>query len=597
MVETELWYGTDGPIDSEIVIVGESWGAEEAKEKKPFVGSSGTELNRMLDECGIDRRKVLVTNMVAQRPHQNETFRLFLPRDSKPTKIFGLAPAPETIAEIRRLYRQLTAFPRKLVITTGNWSFWALSKQTKASILREANNRKIPLELQTWAPSGIMDWRGSMWYCEPHEEFISDPTQRTVLEKTKLLPIIHPAAIMRAWYNRAPTVHDLKTRVPLALCDNWRPRHPAITLAPPSFTQCVQRLQLWLDQANRGVKIRLANDIETIRKLFISCCGFADSTNFAMSIPFVRRDNPDGSFESYWTPVQEAEIVGLIRRVLSHPNIHIIGQNYIYDTQYIQHWWGVTPVPESDTMLVQNVLFPGTPKTLDYLSSLYCQYHWYWKEDSKDWDRLGDLQRLLDYNCEDNLRTWEIDESQQQYIDLVGQRPQVDFKMRTNSLCLRMMNRGVRIDKSKRGQLVLDLETARTDIYKELVEIVPQELVSPNHKTPWYRSSQQTRELFYNILGLRVVNHRKTGQPTVGKEALMQLEKWHPEFTGLFRRLDLAGSVDNSLGVVATPLDPDGRMRCSYNPGGTETHRLSSSANVFGRGTNLQNLTKGEEDE
>jgi len=316
-----------------------------------------------------------------------------------------------------------------------------------------------------------------------------------------------------------------------------------------------------------------------------------------MCIPFVKRDNPDGSFESYWTPEQEATIVSLIRRVLTHKNIHIIGQNYIYDTQYIQHWWGVTPRAASDTMLVQNVLFPGTPKALDYLSSLYCNYHWYWKEDHKDWDKLGDAQRLWDYNCIDNLRTWEIDESQQQYIKLSKQEDQVAFKMATNDLCLRMMTRGIRVDKAKRGALIYELNEARTGFYKELEEIVPQSFVAPSAKVPWYRSPKQTKDLFYDLLGFKVVKHRKTGKPTTGKEALMQLEKWYPEFTGLFHRLDVAGSVDNSLSVVQTPVEPNGRMQCSYNPGGTETHRLSSSENVWGRGTNLQNLTKGEEDD
>lgn len=49
--------------------------------------------------------------------------------------------------------------------------------------------------------------------------------------------------------------------------------------------------------------------------------------------------------------------------------------------------------------------------------------------------------------------------------------------------------------------------------------------------------------------------------------------------------------ADKMLAVLRTPLDPDGRMRCSYNIAGTETGRWSSSKNVHGRGTNLQNIT------
>lgn len=592
------WYGTDGPHDAPIVIVGESWGHEESLQKKPFVGSSGTEYNRILEECGIDRRKVFMTNMVAERPKDNETYRLFIPSDLKPQRIDGLAPSPQVVSEIRRLYRQIVCYPRKVVVATGNWAFWALSKGTTShKKLAEANGRKIPKEQQTWAPGGIMDWRGSMIYIEPHPEFCESPEQAAALRKIRLLPVIHPAAIMRAWYLRAPTVHDFKNRVPMALRDDWRRNPPPTKLSLPTFAQATQRLEYWINLANGGTDVYLANDIETLRRTFISVIGFADSTNFSICIPFVREDNPDGSVASYWTPQQEATLVGLIRRVLSHPRIHIIGQNYIYDTQYIQHWWGVTPKLHHDTMLAQNVVFPGTPKDLGYLSSLYCDYHWYWKEEAKDWNKVGDLKKLCDYNCEDNLRTWEIAFAQKAYIKSIGQEAQMDFKMKTNALCLRMMNRGVKIDKTKREQLIFDLDHARSGLFNQLEALIPQAMVSPDAKTAWYNSPQQTMTLFYDILGFQVVRHRKTGSRTVAKEAFPVLKRKHPEFTRLFDLLDTAGSVDNSLGVVKTKLDPDDRMRCSYNPGGTETHRLSSSANVFGRGTNLQNLTKGEEDE
>lgn len=49
--------------------------------------------------------------------------------------------------------------------------------------------------------------------------------------------------------------------------------------------------------------------------------------------------------------------------------------------------------------------------------------------------------------------------------------------------------------------------------------------------------------------------------------------------------------ADKMLAVLRSHLDPDGRMRCSYNVVGTETGRWSSSKNAFGRGGNLQNWT------
>lgn len=596
---SDLWYGTRGRPDAPIVLVGESWGAEEEREKRPFVGTSGTELSRILAEAGISESEILFTNMAAVRPQQNETYRLFEPKVSKPQRIGGLAPSNFIKSELKRLYTQIASYPRRLVITTGNWSFWALSQKTSQKILTTANDRAIPKELQTWAPSGIMDWRGSMLYVEPHQAFLGSGDMEATLRKTPLLPTIHPAAIMRAWYLRQVTVHDYKQRVPQAPSD-WRPNPPPKTYSPPAFEIAKDILINWLFRADRGIEVFIAADVETVRRRFISVVGLADDY-LAMCIPFVQRDNPDGSIESYWSIEQEATLIKLIRRLVTHPLIKIEGQNFIYDTQYFQEWLGVTPRLDFDTMLAQNVLFPGTPKDLGYLSSLYCRYHWYWKEDNKDWDMVGDLQRLMDYNCVDVWRTREIATSQRLLISQLGQDWQWDFKMKVNSLCLRMMNRGIAIDQKRRGSMLFTLQQAIAGYQSELLRIIPQEwhleYMDTGSKKMWYASAQQTAHLFYQTLGFKVVKHPKTGRPTVGKPALAQLKRWYPEFWGLFERLDMLGSTENSAEVVQMKLDPRGRAACSYNPGGTETHRLSSSISAFGYGTNLQNLTKGEEDD
>lgn len=47
-----------------------------------------------------------------------------------------------------------------------------------------------------------------------------------------------------------------------------------------------------------------------------------------------------------------------------------------------------------------------------------------------------------------------------------------------------------------------------------------------------------------------------------------------------------------TLKVLKKGIDPDGRIRTTYSIGGTNTGRLSSSENAFGRGGNLQNITE-----
>jgi uracil-DNA glycosylase len=54
----------EGPKDAAIMLVGEQPGDYEDREGKPFVGPAGKIMNRALEEAGIDRNEVYVTNAV-----------------------------------------------------------------------------------------------------------------------------------------------------------------------------------------------------------------------------------------------------------------------------------------------------------------------------------------------------------------------------------------------------------------------------------------------------------------------------------------------------------------------------------------------------
>jgi len=63
--------GKRGPWDADIVLVGEAPGATEVEEGAPFVGSAGRVLDSILEDVGIDRESVYVTNLVKGRPPEN----------------------------------------------------------------------------------------------------------------------------------------------------------------------------------------------------------------------------------------------------------------------------------------------------------------------------------------------------------------------------------------------------------------------------------------------------------------------------------------------------------------------------------------------
>lgn len=60
---TQTVFG-EGPEDADVVLMGEQPGDKEDKSGHPFVGPAGKLLDRALEEAGIDRSRVYITNAV-----------------------------------------------------------------------------------------------------------------------------------------------------------------------------------------------------------------------------------------------------------------------------------------------------------------------------------------------------------------------------------------------------------------------------------------------------------------------------------------------------------------------------------------------------
>jgi len=60
-----------GDLNSRVVLVGEAPGAQEDAKGEPFVGRAGKILDILMQEAGLDRGKVMITNTVKCRPPGN----------------------------------------------------------------------------------------------------------------------------------------------------------------------------------------------------------------------------------------------------------------------------------------------------------------------------------------------------------------------------------------------------------------------------------------------------------------------------------------------------------------------------------------------
>jgi DNA polymerase len=69
---TQTVFGT-GPLDPDILFLGEAPGADEDRLGEPFVGAAGQLFNRVLTGVGLNRADVYITNLLRCRPPGNRT--------------------------------------------------------------------------------------------------------------------------------------------------------------------------------------------------------------------------------------------------------------------------------------------------------------------------------------------------------------------------------------------------------------------------------------------------------------------------------------------------------------------------------------------
>src|SRR5829696_2770701 len=69
----------EGPTHAEIMFIGEGPGAREDKQGRPFVGAAGRFLDELLEQAGVTRGEVWITNVVKCRPPGN--------RDPQPVEV------------------------------------------------------------------------------------------------------------------------------------------------------------------------------------------------------------------------------------------------------------------------------------------------------------------------------------------------------------------------------------------------------------------------------------------------------------------------------------------------------------------------------
>ena len=548
-----------GPLDAKILVVTAFPSVHDEHKKILFSDSAGAEFKKMLAEAGIDANDVYFTSILPKRPFASDLDNLWT-TEKKIAKARsfehsrqGEAYFSPAIQLDLELFRQtVRAIQPNVIIALGNFPLWVCTGEVSVS-----------------------NFRGSL------EKMQYAGTDRAF----KVIATYSPEQIFKMWEWRWIAVRDLKR----AESESHSPEIPPETLQlkiRPTFQEALAILdQLLAAASSLDSCLKLAVDIETISR-FLVCNGVAWSPTEAICIPFVGDNGV-----RYFSLEQELILIEKFQRLLTHSNVRIIGQNWSYDTQHIVRSWLSRPRADNDTMLNQHALFPGTPKDLAFLASLYCDNYTYWKDELTDYKTLpADLDKFWLYNAKDCCYTYQVAEAQELLLKQFNLSPQAAFLQRLNRHVITMMIRGVAIDKEEKTRLMLELQPEIDKRTALINQIAGREL---NINSP-----KQMGEFFYDTLGMKEVRNRKTFRRTTDSDALTVFGQSEPILKPLTDLIEETRSIQVFLSTfVMMPLDIDDRMRCNFNVGGTETFRFSSSKNAFGSGGNLQNIPKGSEDE
>lgn len=498
----------------------------------------------MLAEAKFVASACRYANAVPWRPHNNDVSAAFVKSNKAAAELGAvwyrgrrcLKPAIDGLALLRD---EISNTQPRVIIAVGATALWALTEK-----------------------EGIENWRGSELFQTLAPEL-----------QIPVVPTYHPASVLRAWDQRHLAVHDLRrankvlnygpTKVP-----DWR------FILRPDFNSA----NAFLDVCEAS-PAELSVDIET-KAGRIVCVGIAVDRISAICIPFIRSTGAP-----YWSAEEEAAIIMRLRSLLSSHKV--VGHNFAYDAQYFSREMLVVPSLAFDTMLAQHVLFPGTPKSLAHCSSLYCEHHLFWKDDGKEWDpALHPEERLWAYNCTDCVKTFEVMEGQKALLEKYKLTEQNQFLIDLWPHVLLMMLRGVKVDHAVKEASKIELTTAINARRRWLTTAIGYDL-NPG-------SAPQMKSFFYEEMGVKPIKHHKTKQVTLDKKALTKIGEQHILLYPITQTIEDIRSLGVFKNTFASaPLDIDGRMRCSFNIGGTETFRFSSSENAFGSGTNLQNIPSG----
>jgi uracil-DNA glycosylase family 4 len=526
---------TDNINSAIIAMVGEAPSDIELLKGEPFVGPTGSQLNRICAAVRLARYQIYLTNACKAKLPKNDTDYLWTSKGYR---------HPDWGTLQTRLIEELSKFPGKLIMLLG----------------------ATPMKLLIDEPrfDSISKYRGSFY---PAEMF---PHLKEKLAGKIIGLSFHPSHTMS--YNQPIHFYTMIADFNKALK----------VIENPDVLKDITDIKInpTLDEILRfyaliKTKEHVAFDIECTPE-FITCFSLAiyyDEKIVSMSIPFL---NNQGNI---WSPEEEVKIWKGVAEILNDSNIKKICQNGMFDLMFILRTMNIkTDNFFFDTMLAQHRCYTELPKGLDYLTSAYTFYPYY-----KDEGKQSHLKVIKDwpqywvYNAKDSAYLLPIAEALIKELEEFDSTDVMAYMMDLHKPLMEMEFNGILTN--KKGII----ETRKK--YERWVKALQHGLNKIAGKELNPSSSKQMIAYFYGICMIKPYINRTTGNASCDTVALHRIAKKNIKGSIEARMIIKIRKYNKLISTYFdVPVDDDNRLRCSHKISGTVSGRIATERTFFGTG-------------
>jgi len=588
-----------GVSSAEIMLIGEAPGAQEVAYGEPFVGRSGQILNSALEEVGIDRAKLYITNAVSCRPPDNQT------------------PTPEEIQLCRgRLVEEINQVKPKLIVTLGAVPMRSVLKLNgivkhhgqevyseefgclvlpcyhPAFVLRDPRRQheflqdimRIPRLIDDSKPKTkteyiVVDNFEKLY--QMRDDLKSLPAVAFDIETNGLNPFMEGANVtaisFSGQYGKSYCV-PLYYQAPLFSSEflgelatylSTLSKSSSTESIPTKFSSILQESRLIEELHNKSVK------------------EYRKAVNSFIEELSSRRKNPVFSAEEI-----NNLIIPVLREILEDPTKELIAHNGKFDTQWLRYKHRFNIHLQFDTCIAHYLLDENSAHNLKQVASAYTDIGNYAHDFQAYEDRFNRAPEELfyQYSCADADATYRLYTVFKSLLAEKKLDKTFAMVMKFSESLTDVEYNGVKIDQDALAKLDQEMSKVLEDITHEIQshtvirewEKIKDEPVvfNPN-------SNDMVREVLFDCLHLPVVKKTSTGAPSVDAETLEELAQYHDLPELLLRYRKQSKLLETYIRGYWKYISSDGKIHPNFNLVVARTGRLSSS------NPNLQNLPSG----